>query len=386
VQGNALIPLATPPSSSAFCERLSVPERRDQPERSFADWLAQNLRQEPAPTEAMEQQDEGQRSVADRKAFRDTMADFVSRVYGAALGLTQENVVLPAPYLTPFAYALFPSLIASTELMLRPSIPNITLPGGSDQSFAPDYAVDRWEALKNVVEGTERRKEADYTRTVMNSLFCLEEITSTSASSSPSSDALLALRKLIFGLQSQSSDSSSQASLESLRLLSELKRAGTTMGDDDDSDHMQPFLSTDMFSLFVSMVLLQRKHKGNSADEFDHLLRLLFTGTVLQALVTIVQLVAQNKSGDPGLAAGAEQRQTPLEKALRVVANAMLNASPMAPRTTLDLLGKVMNQAQLEAEVKRLCLPFLYRVALFQHFCLARPLTLGTLLQLFARA
>jgi hypothetical protein len=44
--------------------------------------------------------------------------------------------------------------------------------------------------------------------------------------------------------------------------------------------------------------------------------------------------------------------------------------------------GVVFNGAQLAGEVKRLCLPFLYRAVLFQHFCLTRPLNLSTFLGL----
>jgi hypothetical protein len=385
----------------------------------FDAWVDKNVRQEAtSPAEPSAPPSEDSSSSADRKAFRDTMADFVSRVYGAAMELSPENVALPAPYLTPFAYALFPSLIASAELMLRPSIPALTLPStGGDQAFAPDYAVDRWEALRSVVDGTHRQKEADYMRTVMTSLFRLEELSSSSSSSAAAAgDALFALRKLIFGGIPLAQEGEDAAVADPLRILGELKRGRSADDGDDEEEEdsrMQPFLSTDMFSLFVPVVLLeQRKRRqtgteGGGDGELDNLLRLLLVSTVLQALVTIVQQITVDHRGtkNSDSAAPSGKQDSPMETTLRGVIDAMkkaMIASALAPPVSastsggglsasfspaLSALGRlaegaIFNGAQLAGEVKRLCLPFLYRAVLFQHFCLTRPLTLSTSLGL----
>lgn len=273
---------------------------------------------------------------------------------------SEQDAPLPPRYRLPFVYAACYSLVASFELMLRPSFrPNLTTreAGQPDEvreaAFATDdYAVSRWIALRTLLEEGEPCKEANHVRAIIASLsgfYGGEEASST--------EALLTLRKLIFGSTSptDAADQRQQEDPSCARLFDQLRRRCAIV----------PFLCSDMFSLLVPSVLLQLRCESDASDHVDHLVRLLFIGTVLQSLITIAQATTtgiQQQQPLPTSTLAAYQRA--------LAARLYSSSSSSSSSSCLPSVGSL----QFTEEVQRLTLPFLYQVVLFKHLCLGCPL------------
>lgn len=298
--------------------------------------------------------------TAGRKGFCDAMVEFTSRVYAANMGTDTNNITLPPAFLIPFGYALVPSLIASIEIICRPSLPAIEFSNGLEQALTAHYASNRWESFKEIIRGNEKQKDAKHMRILLSSLYHAEAITS---SPTPSVDTLLIImRKMLYRCS--------------------LSREQAT--DDLGGRAMDPILSTDLFTVFALTVLLQRT-KGDDSLNVGHLVHLLLIGNVLQSLVTILASVATENTEFRREQGSRKSKvsTTALDRALALVIAAMkdeIRASATRGTSTsrLSLPGSAMDGVQLETEVKRLCLPFLYRVALFLHFCVAPLCSIGT--------
>lgn len=379
-----MIPLAGPPSSSARYARVPVLEKHPGETASSDDfdaWIEANARWQrenntcDAKTDLNETQPE-------RKGFRDTMVDFVSRVYSTEMGLNPENVSLPLTSLGPFGCNLISTLITSIEVTCRPSLPALELGDDLEQIVTADYALERWEAFREALEGTQQRRDATYIQTILGSLFLWDK-TSASASSA-SADALYVVKKLIFGGMLSSAKEQQEKGggghQDLAQLLHQLKEES---GGQDDEPTMLPLLQIDPFKLLVAAVLLQRADDQQRLGQADitHLMRLLLVASVLQTLVTILE--ASSSRSKKGEWSGAEteikEPATVLDQTLYLVMTAINRAmagsqSFESSSALLDKIRSMIAGEQLEKEVKRLCLPFLYRTALFHHLCLARPM------------
>ncbi len=248
--------------------------------------------------------------------------------------LTSKPAIRP-----PFLYSLIPAVIANFEIAMRPSA--FLIP-----SLPSSYAQERQAFIWQVLSGA-KDKDITCIRILWNSIIHFER--QKRATEVGHAQKLLAaiLQRHMFG----------------------------------NATFFMPLLSTDVFGVLVRYSTL--KMIENESDEWDkndstlsdivNATKLLNVANLLQAILSVLQQVIADKNTDyrkPLSTSHNPQQSSGLLQLCQIVLQNLKAISPSDSLGDVDALLSSGSWPLIEAEIRELALPFMYRTAIFYYTCL----------------